>query len=116
MSEWIPVIKADDLSDGAMNMVNAGGQELLIAQVGNTYYAADNRCAHMGGILSQGKLSGTIVTCPLHGSQFDLKDGHVVRWTNWSGFVVALAKVVKSPHSIKTYSVKSHGGQIMVEI
>jgi 3-phenylpropionate/trans-cinnamate dioxygenase ferredoxin subunit len=116
MSEWIPVLKDDDLSDGTMKMVNARGQELLIARVGNTYYAADNRCPHMGGNLSQGKLLGTIVTCPLHGSQFDLQDGHVIRWTNWSGFVVALAKVVKSPHPIKTYSVKSDGGQILVEV
>ncbi len=116
MSEWINALKADDLSNGVMKTVNLKKQDILIARVGDTYYAVDNRCPHRGGNLSQGKLSGTIVTCPLHGSQFDLQDGHVVRWTNLSGAVVAMAKVIKSPRPLKTYPVKLESGQIMVEI
>jgi len=116
MSEWISVLKVDELSDGTMKTVNTGGQAILIAKLGNTYYAVDNRCPHRGGNLSQGKLSGTIVTCPLHGSQFDLQDGHVVRWTNWGGVAVAMAKVIKSPRPLKKYPMKLENGQIMVEI
>ncbi len=116
MSKWVTVLKVNDISDGIMKTVHAGGHELLLAQVGNDYYAADNRCPHMGSTLSMGKLMGTIVTCPRHGSEFDLKDGHVVRWTNWSGVVAALVKVVKSPHPIKVYPAKSDGKQIQVEI
>ncbi len=77
--------------------------------------AADNRGPHMGGKLSEGKLEKTIVTCPLHHSQFDLRDGHVVRWTDWSGVKLSLAKVVRSPRPIKTYRVKIEGGRVVVE-
>ena len=45
----------------------------------------------MGGKLSQGKLEGTAVTCPRHGSQFDLTDGRVVRWLKESGLVYSVA-------------------------
>ena len=31
-----------------------------------------NACTHTGGPLSEGDLAGKIVTCPLHGSQFDV--------------------------------------------
>jgi nitrite reductase/ring-hydroxylating ferredoxin subunit len=29
--------------------------------------------------LSEGDLDGTVVTCPYHGSRFDVRDGQVVR-------------------------------------
>ena len=61
-----------DLKSGEMKKVNKMGHEILLARVGDTFYAAENRCRHMGGNLSAGKLEGTIVTCPLHGSQYDL--------------------------------------------
>ncbi|HEY6238111.1 MAG TPA: Rieske 2Fe-2S domain-containing protein, partial [Thermoplasmata archaeon] len=36
-------------------------------------------CTHVGGPLDQGSVSGLQVTCPLHGSVFDLATGSVVR-------------------------------------
>ena len=87
MSELVKVAQVDELKDGAMKEVLAQGREILLARVGDNYYAADNRCPHMGGKLSRGKLEGTIVTCPRHGSQFDLSDGRVVRWLKGSGLV-----------------------------
>jgi 3-phenylpropionate/trans-cinnamate dioxygenase ferredoxin subunit len=70
----------------------------------------------MGGSLSEGKLEKTVVTCPRHHSQFDLVDGHVVRWTDWSGIKLSLAKMVKSPRPVNTYRVKVEGGKVMVEV
>ncbi|HXZ95075.1 MAG TPA: Rieske 2Fe-2S domain-containing protein, partial [Dehalococcoidia bacterium] len=91
-------------------------REILLARVGDTFYAADNRCPHMGGSLSEGKLEKTIVTCPRHHSQFDLVDGHVVRWTDWSGIKLSLGKMVKSPRPVKTYKIKFEGGKVMAEV
>jgi nitrite reductase/ring-hydroxylating ferredoxin subunit len=42
-------------------------------------YAFDDTCTHKGCSLGEGKLDGTIVTCPCHGSQFDVTSGAVVR-------------------------------------
>jgi 3-phenylpropionate/trans-cinnamate dioxygenase ferredoxin subunit len=99
-----------------MKMFNLGKHEILLARVGDTFHATDNRCPHMGGNLSAGKLEKTVVTCPLHHSQFDLSDGHVVRWTDWSGIKLSLAKMVKSPRPLNTYKVKVEGGKVMVEV
>ncbi len=38
-------------------------------------YAADNRCPHKGGPLSEGMITGGTVVCPLHSFHFDLTDG-----------------------------------------
>jgi 3-phenylpropionate/trans-cinnamate dioxygenase ferredoxin subunit len=70
----------------------------------------------MGGNLSQGKLEGTVVTCPKHYSQFDLKDGRVVRWLKGSGFISAVGKALKSPRPLKTYNMKVEDDKILIEI
>ncbi len=116
MSELISVAKKDELQDGAMKAVNAAGHELLLARVGDNYYAAEKRCPHLGGDLSQGNLAGTIVTCPLHGSQFDLTNGQVIRWTNFTGFAAKLGKLIKSPRPLTTYKIKIEGDRVLAEI
>ena len=116
MGTFVPVAKTSQLKNGVMKQVNVQGRELLIAQVGGKYYATDNRCLHMGGNLSQGKLDGIVVTCPRHGSQFDLQDGHVVRWLKGSGIVSSMTKAVKGDKQLATYKIKTEGNSIMVEI
>jgi 3-phenylpropionate/trans-cinnamate dioxygenase ferredoxin subunit len=116
MTRFVDVAGIDDLADGGMKRVTVEGRDLLVACVGGQWYAADDRCPHMGGQLSHGKLGGTIVTCPRHGSQFDLANGSVVRWTNWTGITLALAKVFKSPRPVKVYGVQSEGSRVLVDL
>lgn len=112
---FVEIATIDELKDGKMKMAKINGHELLLARLGDNYYITDNRCPHMGGNLSQGMLEGTVVTCPRHGSQFDLADGHVIRWTNWSGIKKSIGKLLKSPRSLKTYDVKVEGEKILVD-
>ena len=116
MSEFIDISSTLDMQDGSLRKCVIGGREFLLAKVGDHYYAADNRCPHMGGDLSQGTLEGTIVTCPRHHTQFDLSDGGVLRWTDWSGFKLSAAKILKPPRALKTYEVKIEGERIFVRL
>jgi 3-phenylpropionate/trans-cinnamate dioxygenase ferredoxin subunit len=116
MSKPVTVGKSDELADGAMKHAPTEKGEVLVARVGGNYYVADNRCPHMGGRLSQGKLEGTVVTCPLHGSQFDLKDGKVVRWLKGGGFMSRVGKALKSPKPLTVYKAQVKDGQIMIEL
>ena len=116
MSSKIEVGKTGELADGTMKPVMADGREILLARVGDSFYAADNCCPHMGGTLSQGKLEGTVVTCPRHGSQFDLKDGRVVRWLKGSGLISTIGKTLKSPRPVTTYNVEIDGDRILIEV
>jgi 3-phenylpropionate/trans-cinnamate dioxygenase ferredoxin subunit len=116
MGNFIPVAKSGELGDGTMKEVTAQGHNILLARVGDRYYATDGRCPHMAGILAQGKLEGTVVTCPRHSSQFDLTDGHVVRWLKGSGLITAIGKIVKSPRPLTVYPVKVEKDDILVEV
>jgi len=116
MSSLVGVSKTSELKDGAMKDVSVNGREILLAKVGDKYYAADNRCPHAGGKLSQGKLEGFVVTCPVHGSQFDLRDGQVVRWLKGSGLISAVGRFLKSPRQLTTYNVKVEDDRVIIEI
>jgi 3-phenylpropionate/trans-cinnamate dioxygenase ferredoxin subunit len=115
MADIIEVTGANKIKNGQMKMFHVGNKEIVIAKVNDRYYAANNRCPHMGGQLSQGKLEGTIVTCPRHHSQFDLTDGRVVRWTDWSGIKLSLSRVVKSPRPLKMYGVRVEGNKVFID-
>lgn len=43
------------------------------------FHAVRDACPHAGAALSEGAMEGPIVTCPRHGSQFDVRSGERVR-------------------------------------
>jgi 3-phenylpropionate/trans-cinnamate dioxygenase ferredoxin subunit len=115
MGEFTEVSKIDDLKNGTMKAVNVAGRQILFAMVGGKYYAVDNLCPHMKGNLSQGKLEGTVVTCPLHGSQFDISNGRVVRWLK-GGLMSKVGEAIKSSKDLTVYNVKVEDGKVLVEV
>jgi 3-phenylpropionate/trans-cinnamate dioxygenase ferredoxin component len=116
MSDLVEIATIDELTDGNMKMTTVEGHEIMLARVGDEFYATDNRCPHMGGNLSQGMLEGTVVTCPRHHSQFDITDGHNIRWTDWTGIKLTLGKALRSPRPLKTYEVKIEEDKIMIKM
>ena len=116
MSDWLEAGKTAELADGSMKEVDVQGRLILLARVGDRYFAAAGRCPHMGGRLSNGRLEGSVITCPRHGSQFDLSDGRVMRWLGASRAVSLVGRVLKSPTPLATYPVRLEGDSILVEI
>ena len=116
MAKWTEAISTEELNNGQMKELAINGRSILVAMAGDKFYAASNVCPHMGGNLSQGTLEGIIVTCPRHGSQFDLKDGHVVRWTNWTGITRVVGRLLKSPRPLAVYKTRVVEGQLQIWI
>jgi 3-phenylpropionate/trans-cinnamate dioxygenase ferredoxin subunit len=116
MSDFIKIGNKEELNEGEMKRFQIKNHDILIAQVDGSFYGVDNQCPHMGQDLSKGTIEGTIVTCPRHHSQFDIKDGSVVRWTDWKGIKLSLAKKIKSPRPLQTYEIKIEGDAILAKI
>lgn len=116
MGSYVKAAATGEFQDGSKKKVNVQGQEIMLARVGGNYYAIGNLCPHMGGDLAAGTLEGTIITCPRHGSQFDITDGHNVRWTKGSGLTSAVFKAVSSAKPVKSFKVKVEGDAVMVEV
>ncbi len=116
MSRWVDVAAIADLAAGVMVSATVEGTELLLARVGDSYFAADDKCPHMGARLSKGELDGNIVVCPRHGSRFDLRDGHVEQWTRFSGIALKAATSLKEPRPLRIYPVKIHNDRLLVDM
>jgi len=74
-NEFVQVAKVNEIPDGKMKHVEVDGKEVLVANVSGKYFAISDRCGHMNALLSMGNLRGSTVTCPFHGSTFDITTG-----------------------------------------
>jgi nitrite reductase/ring-hydroxylating ferredoxin subunit len=68
-----------DVVNNEMRVFEVTGTKVNVANALGQLYAFDDTCTHKGCSLAQGKLEGTTVTCPCHGSQFDVTSGAVLR-------------------------------------
>ncbi len=96
------VASTADVALGKTHCVTVGEKEILLCNSKKEgMYAVDNMCTHAEARLSEGKLKGCRVICPLHGVGFDIRNGE------------PLGKLTKIP--LKTYPVKIEGDDIFIQ-
>jgi 3-phenylpropionate/trans-cinnamate dioxygenase ferredoxin component len=104
---YVKAAKTAELNAGDKKRISLEGKEILLANVAGSYYAVDSICTHMGGQLDQGKLDGSHIICPRHGSVFDVTNGKVVQ----SGKLFFMNVKVRDLHS---YPVRIEGDDISI--
>ncbi len=81
--------------------VDVDGNPVAVFNVNGALFAISAKCTHVGGPLESGSVSGTVVTCPWHGSKFDLRTG-----------AVALGPANRP---VRTYRVRVEGDALLFE-
>jgi nitrite reductase (NADH) small subunit len=92
--ERVRLFAADELPPGSSRVVEAGGIEFGVFNLGDRLVAYRNHCPHMGAPVCLGRVGGTtlpsppgtyvfgrhgrVLYCPWHGWEFDLETGHVL--------------------------------------
>ncbi len=77
-SKWTDVAAVRGLVDGKPRRVEVDGTPVLLLRQGNRVRAIGATCPHLGGPLDEGAIAGNTVTCPWHGSVFNLEDGALI--------------------------------------
>ena len=90
------------LTPGMPRLVEADGKRVVLCRIGDRVHAISDVCAHKGGPLSEGKLSGTRLACPWHGWMYDVRNGQCV----FPGRGAAVA----------SYPVRVENDEVLVEI
>lgn len=67
--------RLEDLHDDRLMVDLPDGDTVLIVRHLGTVYAVDAMCPHQYVPLIGGDIENCILTCPLHGWRFDLRDG-----------------------------------------
>jgi nitrite reductase/ring-hydroxylating ferredoxin subunit len=102
MGELTTVVDVDGLGSRELAAFEVRGKRIAIASVGDAFYSFADTCTHQGCSLAEGALDGTTVTCPCHGSEFDVTTGDVVRGP---------ARV-----PVSSYAVRLEGNALRVEV
>lgn len=89
------------IATGQLKLVVTGDNPISVAEVEGALYGFDDLCTHRQCSLAQGSLEGHIVTCPCHGSKFDVITGAVVRGP--------------ATEPLRTYQARLSGGRVVVE-
>ncbi len=99
---WIQACESSALEVGDMRRFELDEEEVALYRLTNGFFATSDICTHARASLCAGTLTGHIVTCPLHGGQFDVQTG----------------KAVKLPcvTPVQTFAVREENGAIWVEI
>ncbi|CAA6822565.1 MAG: Ferredoxin, 2Fe-2S [uncultured Thiotrichaceae bacterium] len=97
-----PVCDIQDIPEGKMKSFNVSGKDLLLCNVGNTFYCVDNMCTHEDAPLYLGCLKGEEIQCSLHGGRFNVVTGK--------------ATVEPAEISLKTYKTIIDKKQLFVDV
>ena len=102
MGQFVKVATVSEIPAGQGKLVEAGGKEIALFNVGGTFYATDNTCTHAGGPLAEGTLQGDQVECPWHGAHFNVKTGAVLTPPAGEG--------------VASYPVRVNGSDVEIEV
>jgi len=95
------VATTSEIPVGTAKVVEIGGKTIAVFNCEGTFYATDNTCKHRGGPLGEGSLSGTKVTCPWHGWEYEVTSGEC-----------SMDASIK----VQTFDVKVEGDDLLVAI
>jgi len=101
MDQFIKTCAVGDIASGSAKVVDVQGHQIALFNVAGTLHAIDDRCLHRGGSLGQGRLEGSVVTCPLHGWKFDVISG---------------ACISRSGMQTKSYAVSIEGNDVLLAL
>jgi NADPH-dependent 2,4-dienoyl-CoA reductase/sulfur reductase-like enzyme/nitrite reductase/ring-hydroxylating ferredoxin subunit len=72
-------VAIDTIADGGMVGGHVGEDAVLLARIGEEFFAIGATCSHYGGPLAEGLLAGDTVRCPWHHACFGLRSGEAVK-------------------------------------
>ena len=101
MAQFTKVASKAEIPTGTGKVVQVGGKTLAVFNCEGSFYAVDNACKHRGGPLGEGSLSGTTVTCPWHGWEYDVTSG---------------ACQMDPAITVQKYDVKVEGDDVLVAV
>lgn len=105
---YIKVGTTADVAPGHLKKIFLEDAEVLLAHLDDGFYAISDKCPHMGGSLSAGRLEGGAIRCPRHGALIDIKTGKVLEDPKML-FIKA-----KAHHEVKIYTLKIKGTDIEI--
>lgn len=118
----VEAAKSHDVREGAVFAATLEGQPVGLTRVGGTVQAFLNKCPHLGLKLTKGKIEDGVITCPFHGSSFDLTTGQDKVWVSGvmgvklPGVLCNVLAMGKAPHGLEKLAAQEVDGKVFVTL
>jgi nitrite reductase/ring-hydroxylating ferredoxin subunit len=118
----IDVASSANVVEGEIFATKVEGLSVLLTRVKGKAYAVENKCAHLGLSMEWGKLTGSTLQCPWHGSKFDVCTGKNIDWVSgvvgvpmpgWTHKIIALGK---EPAPIRSFATSEKSGRVLISV
>ena len=119
-SEAIRAAASTEIEAGKIFSTTINNTKLLLSRIDGEVKGVIDKCTHLGMPMRKGKFEGTIITCPFHGSRFDIATGENLDWITgvmgapmpkWACKVISLGK---KPAPLTTLVVTERDGEVFV--
>jgi nitrite reductase/ring-hydroxylating ferredoxin subunit len=110
-----------EVTAGKVLKANANGQAVLVAKVGNQYCSIANKCPHLGLPMAKGKFENGVITCPFHGSKFEICTGKNTEWVEsfvgipLPGAAKKMMAMGKAPTDVANFAVTQEGEDLFID-
>jgi len=77
-TQSITIGHVGEIPEGERKLVQVEGLSIGVFHYEGNWYALHNSCLHRGGPVATGALKNCTLTCPWHGFEYDITDGHLL--------------------------------------
>ncbi len=116
------VAASDEIKSGEMFATTVDKTKLLLSRIDGEVHAVIDKCTHLNMPMRKGSFDGQVITCPFHGSRFDIKTGENLDWVsnimgmNAPKWACKLIEMGKQPAPLTTLQVEERDGEVFVEL
>ena|SRR5258707_2095670 len=111
---WVPVCKLNDLPTNKAVDLQIANQRLVITHCGDDAKIFQGFCTHMLFPLAGSKIEGCVMTCGLHHSSFDVRDGSVQTWGDYPPVTGPELEAIRARRALRNYETKIEGGTVYI--
>lgn len=117
----VKIATAAAVSSDKVLKANANGQAVLVAKSGDKYCAIANKCPHLGLPMAKGKFENGVITCPFHGSKFEICTGKNLEWVDSvvgipiPDFAKKMMAMGKAPTDVASFTVTQEGADLFID-
>jgi len=118
------IASSDDIRSGKLFSTEVNGTKLLLSRVDGEVKAVIDKCTHLGMPMRKGadKFDGRVITCPFHGSRFDITNGENLDWVSgvmgvsMPKWACKMIEMGKQPAPLTTLVVEEKEGAVFVQL
>lgn len=105
------------LAEGESQILSVDAVKFNLYRLSDGYFATAHQCTHLFNSLAKGLIvSDSIVRCPLHRAEFDIRSGKVVKWACFPKGIVNVLNAVRKEKALASYPVSVIEGDVWIEL